>query len=107
MHVLLFDYAWEAVGGAYEGKTVFSMVPGIGSMANGHQTMFNTEAGLGPEVDHAGLIRGVSPGAGASSHYHNFPFHATRRIEAGEEILNHYGSNWFKERDIKGKVRFT
>ena len=108
MRLLLFNYAWDGskFGGQYEGQRVYSLVPGVGALANGHQTMFNTDVGgPGPVMDHAGLTRHQSPGAGAVTHYHKYSFVAMDDIVAGGEILMNYGVNWFKERERKGIMK--
>jgi hypothetical protein len=107
LSVLLFDYAWqgEETGGQYEGQRVYSLIPGFGMLANGHRHMYNTVQHYGSSVDNAGITRDEYPGAGSSSHYHDFEFRATSDIGAGSEILLDYGPNWFDEREIKGKIK--
>lgn len=107
LRVLLFDYAWqgEETGGQYEGQRVYSFIPGFGMLANGHRHMYNTAQHYGSRIDNAGITRDKFPGAGSSSHYHEFEFRATSDIVAGSEILIDYGPNWFDEREIKGKIK--
>ncbi|GFH56916.1 hypothetical protein CTEN210_13392 [Chaetoceros tenuissimus] len=105
---LLYDYAWDSAltGGQYEGKHVYSIMSGIGMLPNGHQHMYNIGYShrKGAVVDHSGVTR-TSPSRGASTHYHDFEFTAATNIAAGGELLIDYGVNWFKEREIKGRVK--
>jgi len=91
----LHRYAWNAemTGGLSEGKVVYSALPGTGSLANGHPTLWNSAPGR-PQVDAGGLVRSQSPGAGSITHYHNFSFFVHRALKAGQEILVNYGSGW-------------
>jgi hypothetical protein len=99
LRVLLFDYAWqgEETGGQYEGQRVYSFIPGFGMLANGHRHMYNAAQHYGSRIDNAGITRDKFPGAGSSSHYHEFEFRATSDVVAGSEILIDYGPNWFDE----------
>jgi SET domain len=91
----LHRYAWsgEMTGGLSEGKIVYTALPGVGSLANGHPTMWNLAPGI-PQRDEGGLHRSKSPGAGSISHYHNFSFYIQYRVKAGQEILVNYGTGW-------------
>ncbi len=106
LHTLLFDYVWngEEVGAQYEGQKVFSAIPGVGMLANGHYMYDNIHQSYGPSIDHGGLARSKYPGAGAISHYHNYSFIASKDIEAGGELMVNYGANWFKEREKRGMI---
>jgi hypothetical protein len=103
IRVLAYDYLWDGqeTGGQYEGQKVFSVVPGIGMLANGHAKDYNTIQSSGAKVDTAGLHRSTHAGAGANSHYWNYSFSASRDIPAGSEILVSYGLDWFNERKEK------
>jgi hypothetical protein len=100
MKTMLKDYLWtaEETGGFYEGRTVVSVLPGIGMVANGLPAPLNNVLPFVPRVDEGGLTRLDSPGAGAITHYHNYTFFAQREIPAGGEIFVNYGSAWFQER---------
>lgn len=101
LRMMIYDYAWDSQDflGMYEGKNVYSIVPGYGMLTNGHQTLFNTDQSLYPSVDNAGVSRMNNPGAGAFSHYYNYSFVASKAIAAGQELLMNYGQEWFDERD--------
>ena len=100
LRMILYDYAWDSQDflGMYEGKKVYTIVPGYGMLANGHQKLFNTGQSLYPSVDNAEVSRMNSPGAGAFSHYYNYSFIASKAIAAGQELLMNYGQEWFDER---------
>jgi hypothetical protein len=49
-------------------------------------------------VDEGGVTRLDSPGAGASTHYHNLTFYMSRPVRAGTEICVNYGDKWNEER---------
>lgn len=91
----LHRYAWdgEVTNGLSEGRMVYTALPGVGSLANGHHTMWNLAPGT-PQVDEGSLHRSTSPGAGSITHYHNFSFYIHRNVEAGQEILVNYGKGW-------------
>jgi hypothetical protein len=103
--LLLYDYLWEAeeTGGFYEGiQKVVSFLPGMGMLTNGINVNSHRNALMAaPQYDEGGLTRTNSPGAGAITYYHNNTFYAQRTIAAGDEILIHYGDNWFQERLAK------
>jgi hypothetical protein len=92
---LLHNYMWsgDVTGGIHEGHVVYSVLPGVGSLANGHPHQWNMVMG-NTEYDNAGVKRGRSQGAGAFTHYHNFRFHAHGRIEGGQELMVNYGRGW-------------
>ena len=96
---LLWEYLWDGqeTGGQYEGRHVMSMIPGIGMLANGEANLHNALP-YKPQFDDGGLIRNVSPGAGASTHYHNFTWYSQKDLARGEEIFLNYGPGWFQER---------
>ena len=92
---LLHNYMWagEVTGGIHEGRVVYSILPGVGSLANGHPVEWNMV--MGPtERDSAGLHRSESPGAGAFTYYHNFSFYSHRFIAPGQELMVNYGNGW-------------
>lgn len=97
---LLHNYLWggDVTGGVLEGKVVYSFLPGVGSLANGHPTQWNIAPSNGAKVGEAGVKRTSSPGAGAFTHYHDFSFFAYGKdIQAGEEIMVNYGSGWLSK----------
>jgi len=87
----------DVTGGIHEGKVVYSILPGVGSLANGHPTQSNMAPGSGAVVDEANAVRGKSPGAGAFTHYHDFRFHAVNDIEEGQELMVNYGDGWLSK----------
>ena len=109
INVLLYQYVWDAsdTGGQYEGINVFSLVPGLGMLLNGHRRRNNLKEGCGSTVDTAGLHRSFHPGAGANTYYWNYPFYATKDVSPGSELLVDYGIHWFKERKRKGILSTT
>jgi hypothetical protein len=100
MKLLLHDYLWDSAetGTFYEGKLVVSAMSGVGMLANGQTDNQHNILPFVPTVDEGGLTRMESPGAGASTHYHNLTFYASKPVTAGNEIFAHYGTNWFEER---------
>jgi hypothetical protein len=88
---LITEYSWDAAkfGGNLEGKSVASVLPGIGSLANGN-TNFK-KSNVIPynqcDVDEANVPRTTSAGAGSFTHYHNLTFFASNDIYAGEELF--------------------
>lgn len=102
MTLWLHDYLWNSdeTGGFYEGQeSVLAVLPGIGMLANGLNGNQHNVLPFVPTVDEGGLTRLESPGAGAITHYHNYTFFVQRSVlEAGAEILVHYGDGWFRER---------
>ena len=105
--LLLYDYIWDGstTGGQYEGKRTYSVLPGFGMLANGHDVVFNTEMdGENIHFDTVGLNRGRDPGAGSNSQYLNPSFVATTAIPEGGEILMKYGKEWFQERREKKRM---
>ena len=104
MKRLIWDYLWngQESNGQYEGiSRVFTASTGMGTLCNSgtsnNHNLIHTEL---PNVDDGGLTRGKSPGAGAITHHYNSTFLLTRNVEAGEELLLHYGDNWLKERGL-------
>jgi len=59
----------------------------------------NVYHNAGAKRDGAGLHRSKDPGAGAFSHYHDFPTVATQPIKAGSELFVDYGEKWFRDRE--------
>uniref|UniRef100_A0A7S4JNF3 SET domain-containing protein n=1 Tax=Odontella aurita TaxID=265563 RepID=A0A7S4JNF3_9STRA len=93
---VIAEYGWNsvAVGGDSESDTVFSFLPGIGTLANFHPTLSNVIPGgltFEPTLD-----RRQDSGVGASTSYHNFTFIAKEYISAGHEIFASVGEGWFK-----------
>lgn len=105
MRRLIWEYLWDGqeTGGHYEGLRVMSISGGVGTLANGVSKGHNLIHGF-PSVDDAGLKRGISPGAGAVSHHHNYTWIANKHLVAGDELLVEYGAGWFKERGFDGTV---
>jgi hypothetical protein len=102
MNLLLRDYLWESgeTGQQYEGQTVYSVLPSIGMLANGHSRHFNFLPEREPTVGDCGVTRDAHPGAGAISPHYNLSFYLQRPIPAGTELLVNYGQPWFRERNI-------
>lgn len=100
MKLLLHDYLWDSAetGAFYEGKLVVSAISGVGMLANGLADNQHNALMFVPTVDEGGLTRMESPGAGASTHYHNLTFYISKPVAAGTEIYANYGANWFEER---------
>lgn len=92
---LLHNYMWsgDVTGGIHEGHVVYSVLPGVGSLANGHPVEWNMVMGA-TRVDEAGVRRSESPGAGAFTQYHNFSFYSHEDISAGQELMVNYGDGW-------------
>jgi hypothetical protein len=99
MKLMLHDYLWDSgeTGAFYEGQLVVSAMSGVGALANGLADQHNALLFV-PTVDEGGLTRMESPGAGASTHYHNLTFCISKPVTAGTEIFINYGKNWFEER---------
>lgn len=104
MRSLIWNYMWEGqeAFGHYEGRRVFSISGGMGTLANSVSKDPNLVHGL-PSVDNAGLSRGFA-GAGSSTHHHNYTWSLTKDLDAGDELLVEYGAAWFKERGLDGEV---
>ncbi|KAI2496277.1 hypothetical protein MHU86_18234 [Fragilaria crotonensis] len=92
---LLHNYMWsgDVTGGIHEGHVVYSVLPGVGSLANGHPVEWNMVMGA-TQIDEAGVRRTESPGAGAFTQYHNFSFYSHRDLSAGQELMVNYGHGW-------------
>jgi hypothetical protein len=103
MTLMLHDYLWDAseTGGFYEGKQVASALPGVGLLANGLSENQHNVLPFVPTVDEGGLTRIESPGAGALTHYYNLTFFSSKDLTAGSEIFCNYGSDWFRERQLR------
>lgn len=100
-HLLMESYVWKSFAGSGQFESsnqdrVYSVMPGFGMLANGDSQLANIASTL-PQVDHAGLSRFDSAGAGANSHYHNVFWRTVRPIQAREELLVSYGSNFEKK----------
>lgn len=106
---ILHNYMWtgDVTGGIHEGRVVYTLLPGVGSLANGHPQQHNMVPQNGAQIDTAGVSRKISPGAGAFTAYHNFHFHASTSIAAGQELLVNYGAGWsdkISHDDLSGKT---
>ena len=99
MRRLIWDYIWDGqeTGGHYEGMRAMSVVPGMGMLVNGEAKRHNIIPHF-PSVDDGGLKRGISPGAGAVTHHHNFTWLVGHDLVAGDELFLDYGPGWFRER---------
>ena len=99
---ILHDYLWGGDifgGGMGEGRTLYSFLPGVGSLANGHPSQWNVAPVRWPaEMDDPPIHRATgSPGTGAGTHYHGLSFHVygeRETIPAGDEIVVNYGLGW-------------
>jgi hypothetical protein len=96
---ILHNYMWtgDVTGGVHEGRVVYSVLPGVGSLANGHPTQWNMAPSMGASVNEANALRGKSAGAGAFTHYHDFAFRASNNIEEGQELMVNYGEGWLSK----------
>jgi len=98
----------QETGGQYEGKFVVeSIVTGIGMVAQsttnngGHNVL-----PLVPRVDEGSLTRFDSPGAGATTSYHNLTWWFSKDLEAGDELLySHEGKKTTIPQSGNGNVR--
>lgn len=102
MSRLIWDYVWEGqlISGHYEGfHRVYSAVPGFGSLTNGRTKGYNVVGGQ-PLQDNLGMDRGLSPGAGAFTHYGNYTWMSSKDLDAGDELFVNYGGDWMKERSL-------
>jgi len=99
---LLASYYWAcSVGhGSFLAKSVESLLPGVGMLANSHPGLLNVQM-TRPLYDNAGLDRRADPGVGAFSSYHNYRFLARTHIVPGMEIFAEYGDSWFAGREDK------
>ena len=88
-----FTWAAHAAGGIFEGWSVLSAIPGIGSLANGHPGLANVIS-TKPDIDHLGVTRDTHPGAGAMTHYRNLQWRTKFPLSPGDEILVDYKDNW-------------
>jgi len=96
---LWFDYTWSSASlfMDHEGvHDVHGASPGMGAAVNSILDLANIHESI-PEYDEAGLARG-DPGAGAFSPYHNRRTFAKVNIQAGQELLEDYGDDWFTSR---------
>ena len=103
MGPILSEYSWnvQQFGGQFEAKSVASILPGVGSLANAKLTKKEANAmPFGRDVDEADVPRTDREGAGAITHYHNLTFYASRDLDAGSEIFVHYDAQdeWYKDR---------
>jgi len=103
---LIEQYSWDAqkFGGQNEGRTVASILPGIGSLAKPKPT-FQTANTIPyrPDVDEANVPRTTKAGAGSFTHYHNLTFFASRAVDAGGEIFIHVdylNDPWYQNRTV-------
>ena len=87
-----FTWAAHAAGGIFEGWSVLSAIPGIGSLANGHPGLANVIS-TKPDIDHLGVTRDTHPGAGAMTHYRNLRWRTKSPLSPGDEILVDYKDN--------------
>ena len=97
LSTLIHNYMWHAsvTGGQHEGYTsVYTVWPGMGSLANSHLDHFFNLVPDRPIVDNAGQRRDVSPSAGAFTYYHSLQHYAYTEIPAGAELFINYGSGW-------------
>lgn len=99
----LGDYSWgvQNHGGLSEGMVVTSLVPGVGTLANGDQRYCNIGHTSRTDYDPADLRRGISPGAGSITLYHNKSYETLRDVPAGGELLLSYGQSWNDEHQVE------
>ena len=72
----------------------------VASLTNFHPMLLNVEAEITKYKDNL-LSRYADPGAGAFSYHLGERWHATRHIDAGEEIFTDYTESWFFDRVLK------
>lgn len=105
---LLHHYAWmgETTAGQHEGAVVYSIIPGLSMLANTRRhsstlaKSYNVVSNF-PKIHHDGLVRGRSPVAGSSTHYHGLAKFAHQYIPAGDEIFVDYGEARKAEINLK------
>lgn len=104
---IIEDYGWNpvAVGGITEADTLFTLLPGVGMLANYHPTLDNVV--LGSLKDEPLLQRSKDPAAGASTSYHDFSFIAGDVISAGQEIFVPPGDGWLSFYDSEKDQRVS
>jgi len=98
----LFDsYVWEAdVPSAHtESNWTDAFIPGMGAQVNCFSGLNNLNYNYQTiEKTSFGTKRKNSPGAGAFSYYHNMRAKVSKKIEAGSELFQNYGDQWFRDR---------
>ena len=101
---LLDSYYWHSHTsvGQFEGQSIFSIIPGLGMLANSHPGLINCDIQK-PTQTHD-LNRLSDPGAGASTTYHDLHYLTTQSLEVGEEIFVRYGDAWFEQRPYLGSI---
>jgi hypothetical protein len=102
---LLDNYYWNADNtlGEHETERVYSIVPGMGMLANSHTGLINSGM-LRPKRESGGIHRSTHPSAGTSTTFHDLAFATFEHLEAGSELFVEYGDNWFKDRKELGLV---
>jgi hypothetical protein len=92
------DYVWDGnfMGMQMEGKEddINAYWPGLDCAVNCHLALLNVEKAT-PKYDEGGLHRGIHPGAGAISPYHNGTTLVSRTIPEGGELFKNYGDRWY------------
>jgi SET domain len=71
-------------------------------LANSHTGLVNLRVRAPART--SSLHRGLDPGTGASSTYHDIYFDANQDIEVGAELFVEYGDDWFSEREQLGSI---
>ena len=71
--------------------------PGFGAAVNGFQDLVNVYEWM-PHHDVMGMHRSKDPGIGAFTPYFNRQSSAMMDIQTGDELLVHYGDEWFQAR---------
>lgn len=102
LYELLSEYMWRGadIDAPFDANVVDSILPGLGTMCNGHAGLFNLQ--LEGCADRRATSRS-SPTAGASSSFQNCTLRTTTDIPAGHELYASYGDDWFLNRkDIFG-----
>lgn len=88
--VSLYSFEPGQFGAQFEAKSVASVLPGVPSVAQMTISTSPIKANAVPfgiDIDEADVPRTTSPGAGASTHYHNFTFYARQDLNEGSEIF--------------------
>lgn len=97
MRRLVWEYLWDGAetGGQYEGQKVSSLIPGLGTLANGAVKGSNLKYIADRKRTNGNLLHA---GAGAFTYYQNVTWRYSKQVNAGDELLVNYGKEWFQER---------
>jgi SET domain len=71
-------------------------------LANSHTGLVNLHVRAPTRTSN--LHRGLDPGTGASTTYHDIYFDASQDLEVGAELFVEYGNEWFSDREQLGLI---